>query len=649
LSFSEDIDRALRLLRARGRVSLRAIALELGVDAEYMRSIRDEIVDVLQLAHDDGKGVLTAMSPDVDGLKSLDRTPGAERRLLTFLFCDVVSSTPLSVRLDPEDLRELMLKYQSVCSSAIERFDGHISQWIGDGVFTYFGFPKAHEDDAVRAVHTALAIVEEVSGIPAACDGTKLTVRIGVHTGWSVVGGQGGSSQNQTLAFGEAPNVCARIEACAEPSSILVSESTFALAEGFFAFSDLGEFRLKGVDRQIHLYKVIGSSGAGVRFDVVRDQGLLPLVDRALEREFLSAGWRGGQTGDGPALLIEGEAGIGKSRIVHFVRQLVLKPAQILELLASPYHRRSSLRAVSDALRRFWDLDPLPGGDRLAAIAARLDALQFDEPFALPLLADLLNINRPEHVELMKLAPPQIRSLTFETICKLVLRISETAPLLVIVEDMHWLDPSSSELVRWLLLRRQGSKTFFVMTARPEYMQLSTDLPGVEQLVLEGLPIEDSIELARLAMAGDPNAVDMAERIAARSDGNPLFIEELTRTVPFLGADRSGQQDQIPFTLQSTLRAHLDGVENWAREVAEWGAVIGNRFDRLLLTTASGLDQETISQVSKGLCDHDCYAESRAQRRSGTNSVTPCSRRRLSRVCSAVWHGRDTLPWRTHS
>jgi class 3 adenylate cyclase len=433
--------------------------LELGADADYVQSIRDEIVEVLQLASDDGKGILTALSPDGDRFRPQEgsaiprsrATRAAERRLLTFLFCDVVSSTPLSTRLDPEDLRELMLKYQSVCSTAIERFDGHISQWVGDGASMYFGFPEAHDDDAVRAVHAALAMVEAVSGIPAAADGTKLAVRVGVHTGWAVVGDQGGRGQNETLAFGEAPNICARIQACAEPNTVAVSESTFALAKGFFVFRDLGEFDLKGVDRAVRLYRAGASTGAGVRFDVVRDQGLMPLVDRVRERELLSAGWRACQIGDGPALLIEGEAGIGKSRIVHFVRLLVLKPAQILELCASPYQRWSSSRAVTDAFRKFWGLDKLAEGDRLKAIASRLEALQFDDPLALPLVADLLDVRRPESAELTKMAPPQIRSLTFETMCNLVRRSSETAPLLVIVEDMHWLDPSSDELVRLML------------------------------------------------------------------------------------------------------------------------------------------------------------------------------------------------------
>ena len=606
VSFSEDIDQTLRLLRVRRRVSLRAIALELGTDAEYARSIRDEIVDVLGLARDDGAGVLTAVFSDVPGSQAPfapprrdERLPAtAERRLLTFLFCDLVSSTPLSMRLDPEDLRELMLNYQSVCTDAIEQLDGHISQWVGDGVVAYFGFPEAHEDDAVRAVHSGLAIVEAVSQLAVAADGTKLAVKLGVHTGWTIVGDKGGG-RNETLAFGEAPNVCARIQACAEPNSVLVSETTFALAKGFFDFVDLNEFDLKGVDRRIRLYRAISPTGAGDRFDVIRDQGLLPLVDRARERSAISSAWRASAAGDSRALLIVGEGGIGKSRVVHFARQLAVNPAQILEFRGSSYHRLSSLRAMSRGLRRFWNLDHLLDGEIQTAIGARLDELKVAEPFALPLLQDLLGVGSPAS-ETAKMPPQQIRALTFELVCSLVRQISNSAPLLLIVEDMHWLDPSSEELLKLLLQRREGSKALFLMTARPQPGRVDSELPRVELLALEGLPRAEAMELARLVMTHAGNEGEMLEQIAERSEGNPLFIEELTRTIPFVSAS-SGKHGQIPYTLQSTLRARLDSVGAQAREVAEWGAVIGGGFHRSLLAAASGIDADSLSACFKRL------------------------------------------------
>ena len=606
MPFSEDIDRTLKLLHARGRMSLRAIALDLGADAEYVRSIRDEIVDVLGLARDDGAGVLAAVSTDVPGSRGPfvparpdERLPAtAERRLITFLFCDVVSSTPLSTRLDPEDLRELMLNYQRVCTDAVEQYEGHISQWIGDGVVAYFGFPEAHEDDAVRAVHASLAMVAATARLPAAPDGSKMTVRLGVHTGWSIVGDQGGS-RNETLAFGEAPNICARIQAGAEPNTVVVSETAFALTKGFFEFVDLNEFDLRGVGRRIRLYRVVGRTAAGDRFDVVRDEGLIPLVDRARERGAVSSGWRASTAGDSRALLVVGEAGIGKSRVVHFARQLVAKPAQVLEFRGSPYHRLSSLRAVSGGLRRFWELDRLSDEEIPAAIAARLEALEITQSFAVPLLQDLLGGRSPEPSALGQMPPAQIRMLTFELIGGLVSRISNSAPLLVIVEDLHWLDPSSEELLRLLLQRREGSKAFFLMTARPQAMS-DLELLGVERLTLEGLPRQESIELARLAIAraSDPN--EMAERIATRSDGNPLFIEELTRAISFKETV-SGRQEEIPYTLQGTLRANLDSVGAQAREVAEWAAVIGTGCDRSLLAAASGIDSDSLSAHLKRL------------------------------------------------
>jgi class 3 adenylate cyclase len=596
VSFSDDIDRALSLLRVRGRVSLRAIGLELGADSDYVRSIRDEIVDVLGLAQDDDAGVLALVSREAPPLhaSSAPARPDerasatAERRLLTFLFCDVVSSTPLSTRLDPEDLRDLMLSYQRACTDAVGQFEGHISQWIGDGVVAYFGFPEAHEDDAVRAVHASLAMIDAATRLPAAADGSRIAIRLGVHTGWSVVGDQSGG-RSETLAFGEAPNVCARIQACAEPNTVVVSETTFAATKGFFEFIDLNEFDLKGVARRFRLYRAVGPTGAGDRFDVARDEGLIPLVDRTRERGAVSSGWLASTAGDSRALLIAGEAGIGKSRVVHFARQLVTKPANVLELRSSPYHRLSSLRAVRGGLRRFWELDRLPDGDIESAIVARLEALEVTAPFAAPLLHDLLGPRNAEPLGLAQTPPAQIRALTFELIGDLVSRISNSAPLLVIVEDMHWLDPSSEALLRLLLERREGSKAFFLMTARSQ-----TELPGVERLTLEGLPRQESIELARLAIARAADPDKLAETIATRSEGNPLFIEELTRAISLKHAV-PGRQEEIPYTLQSTLRANLDSVGAQAREVAEWGAVIGAGFDRSLLAAASRIEADSLS------------------------------------------------------
>ena len=496
------------------------------------------------------------------------------------------------MRLDPEDLRSLMLSYQSACGTAVERFDGHISQWVGDGAVMYFGFPEAHDDDAVRAIHAAQAMIDAVAALPAARDGSRLEIRVGVHTGWVVVGDQG-KGKNEAVAFGEAPNICARIEACALPNTVAVSETTHALAEGFFDFADLGAFDLKGVDRKLRLYRADAPTGAGVRFDVVRDQGLLPLVNRDHERNLLAEGWRGCQAGKGRALLIEGEPGIGKSRLVHFARQLAQGSGRVLEITGSPYQRRSASRAVSRALRQFLGLDGLASADRYNAVAQHLAALQVNDPLALPVLADFLEVAAPEAPTARKLEPAQARSATFDAVCTLVARIAGQAPLLIVVEDMHWLDPSSDELVRMMLQRRGDTGMYFLMTARPDYQQSSDPLAGVERHVIDGLPAEESIALARLAMARDPRSGDLAERIATRSGGNPLFIEELTRAVPLVGAGPGGGLADIPYTLQSTLRARLDSVEVGARDVAEWAAVIGGEFDLSLLVAASGLDAAT--------------------------------------------------------
>jgi class 3 adenylate cyclase len=637
VSFSEDIDQTLRLLRVRGRVSLRAIALELGADVEYARSIRDEIVDVLGLARDDGAGVLTAVLSDVPGSQAPfapprrdERLPAtAERRLLTSLFCDLVSSTPLSTRLDPEDLRELMLNYQSVCTDAIERLDGHISQWIGDGVVAYFGFPEAHEDDAVRALHASLAIVDAAARQPAAADGSRIAVRLGVHTGWSIVGDQSGG-RRETLAFGEAPNVCARIQACAEPNTVVVSETTFALTKGFFEFVDLNEFDLKGVGRRIRLYRAVGPTGAGDRFDVVRDEGLIPLVDRAREQNAVSSGWLASTAGDSRALLIAGEAGIGKSRVVHFARQLVAKPAQVLEFRGSPYHRLSSLRAVSGGLRRFWELDRLPDGEIQAAIAARLEAL-VTEPFAAPLLQDLLGARNSEPSGLGEMPPAQIRALTFELIGGLVSQISNSAPLLLIVEDMHWLDPSSEELLRLLLQRREGSKAFFPHDSE------TTGGPGGSRGRTSYARGPSSAGIHRARAPGDrsrggPKQTGGEDRHALRRK-SAVHRGVDSRDVPQGGGPQPAGRDPLHPAKHSARSFGQRG------SAGSRGRGMGRSDRRRVRPLASPW-----RLVSGGLCTRSSCEGYQTLHPNGMNSGTRCSRRPPPRSCSAASRGPATFP-----
>src|SRR5713101_4603155 len=386
MTFDETLAQVQELLEREGRVAYRALKRQFALDDEYIEDLKADLIDAKRVAVDeDGKVLVWVGASPVSGSKfqvsasqspdSRPRTPDAglssgERRQLTVMFCDLVGSTALSEQLDPEELRDIVRAYQQTSAAVIERFDGHIAQYLGDGLLVYFGHPTAHEDDAARAVRAGLGIVEAVQEL-----NTRLShpiqVRVGIHTGPVVVGEMGGGSRREQLALGETPNLAARIQGVAAPDEVLISAATYRLVEGLFECEDRGQPALKGVSASLTLYRVLKEGEAQTRFQVVAHKGLMPLVGREYELGLLQERWEQAKTGAGQVVLLSGEPGIGKSRLAQQLKDHVaLDRAVRIEFRCSPYHQNSAFYPIIDHLQHLLQFA------RDEAPAAKLEKLQ---------------------------------------------------------------------------------------------------------------------------------------------------------------------------------------------------------------------------------------------------------------------------------
>ena len=366
MDFYAVLDQIVDLLRRRGRVSYRALQRQFGLDDDYVADLKVELIDVQQVAVDQAGKMLVwlgdAGTPSEPALKPSQSEqppptsppPEAERRQLTVLFCDLVDSTVLASQLDPEDLRAVVRAYQDTCAKVIARFEGHIAQYLGDGLLVYFGYPLAHEDDAQRAVRAGLGMVEAVGQLNTRLErerGVSLAVRLGIHTGQVVVGEIGGGTKHEQLALGETPNVAARLQGVAAPNTVVISAATYRLVQGYFTVATLGPQPLKGVAAPLPVYRILGASAAWSRLDVAKATGLTPLVGRESDMALLLERWEQSKAGMGQVVLLSGEAGIGKSRLVESLTvQLGSEAYTRLTFRCSPYAQQSALHPVIEYL-----------------------------------------------------------------------------------------------------------------------------------------------------------------------------------------------------------------------------------------------------------------------------------------------------------
>jgi class 3 adenylate cyclase len=350
--FDDILDQVIALLKRQGRVSYGALKRRFDLDDAYLEDLKGEILFAYPVVDEDGRGLVWTGTPFL----TAPPLPDAARRQLTVMFCDVVDSTKLSGQLDPEEYRDVLRAYQAACVEAIQRFDGYIAQHLGDGLLVYFGFPTAHEDDAQRAILAGLGMLDGMQTLNTRLErehGIRLRIRMGVHTGLTVIGEIGAGQTHELLALGEAPNIAARIQSLAAPDTVVISADTSRLVEGYFTLADLGRHTLTGVAAPLQVYGVLRYSGAQSRLDVAGTRGLTPLVGREQEVGLLLERWRWVKEGQGQVVLLSGEAGIGKSRLVQVLKDHVTsEPHTRLECRSLPHYQNSALYPIIDLFHR---------------------------------------------------------------------------------------------------------------------------------------------------------------------------------------------------------------------------------------------------------------------------------------------------------
>jgi class 3 adenylate cyclase/predicted ATPase len=526
----------------------------------------------------------------------------AERRQLTVMFCDLVGSTALSARLDPEDLREVIGVYHRAVAEIVAGFDGFVSRYMGDGVLIYFGYPQAHEDDAERAVRAGLSAIDAVERVDVKF--VKLQARVGIATGLVVVGdliGEG-SAQEQTVV-GETPNLAARLQALAQPGTVVIAAGTRRLVGDLFDYRDLGAVEIKGIAGPIPAWQVLRPGAVESRFEALRGSALTRLVGRDEEIDLLLRRWARAKGSDGQVVLVSGEAGIGKSRITAALEErLKAEPHLCLRYFCSPYHRDSALYPFIHQLGRaagFARDDP-PAAKRQKLESLLALAAPPDDDVAF--LVDLLSLPSSERHPLPGLSPQRKKERTQEALIRQLEGLTRQQPVVMVFEDAHWIDPTSRELLDLTVERVRGLPVLLIVTFRPEFRSPWTGQPQVTMLALNRLDRRDRAALVA-QIAGKTLPSEVADQIAERTDGVPLFIEELTRSVLESGLlreeadgymlDRALPPFAIPTSLHDSLMARLDRLAS-VRLVAQIGAAIGRQFHYTLLRTVSRLPEDEL-------------------------------------------------------
>jgi class 3 adenylate cyclase len=512
---------------------------------------------------------------------------GVERRQLAVLFCDLVGSTELAGKLDLDDLRNVLRNYQDACTEIVSSHGGHVAQYLGDGILVYFGYPISHEDDSLRAVRAAGRIVERIAQLSrdfARAKGVELGVRIGIHTGLVVIGELGSGDRRDSLALGVVPNVAARIQAAAEPNTVVISAATHGLVAGLIECSEPRQRELQGVGETVALYRVIRETGVESRLAAAALTGLAPLVGRRAELERMVEAWGHAEKGERRTVLLLGEAGIGKSRQVHAFKEAIqARPKRVFECRCSVDQSASAFRPVLAAIERELLLTSSVAGDELKGLERAVTSVDLDPREIVPWIAPLLSLPLPESYEPPDVSPFKRRELTLAALLRLLIPPRARLPALLVIEDLHWADASTLELVS-LASQDVACGAMLVLTARNSPDGLALDRAGVSIVPLDRMSREEATSLASRT-AGGELAAPILESIVSKSDGVPLFVEELTKAEVERKSARpesieptSGTAEgSVPPSLRGLLAARLDRLHE-AKQVAQFSSALGREF-----------------------------------------------------------------------
>jgi class 3 adenylate cyclase len=622
------------LLQQEQRLAYRVLKLRLQLDDDTLEALKDDLIYAKKLAVDEDGRVLvwtggTSSAPvpvstvpppatsegapaQGEAAPVVPPTPDAERRQLTVLFCDLVDSTVLASQLDPEELREVVRAYQDICAKVITLFEGYIAQYLGDGLLVYFGYPLAHEDDAQRAVRAGLGMIDALGQLNTRLEqewGVRLAVRLGIHTGLVVVGEVGGGTRQEQLALGETPNLAARLQGIAAPNTLVISATTLQLLSGFFACQSLGTQLLKGFAQPLEVYQVLSESTARSRLDVAGSTGLTPLVGREQEVRRLQERWGQVKEGLGQVVLLSGEAGIGKSRLVQVLTEYVAAEPQawLTPCQCSPYYQNTALYPLIDLLERValrFEREESPQ-QKLGKLEGFV--VQYGLPLAetVPLLAALLSLPLSAAYAPLTVSPEQQKQQTLHALLTILVRIAAHQPVLFVMEDLHWVDPTTLEFLTLLVDQGPTARIFALWTFRPDFSPPWTGRAHCTQVTLSRLPQRQAAAMTVRVAHSKTLPHEVVVQVVAKTDGVPLFVEELTKMVLESGLlqEREDRYEltgplpplAIPATLHDSLMARLDRLAA-VKALAQLAATLGREFAYHLLQAVAPWDEETVQQ-----------------------------------------------------
>jgi predicted ATPase/class 3 adenylate cyclase len=636
MDFYSLLDEVLELLRRRGRVTYRALKRQFHLDNDILDDLKEELIKAQRVAVDENGDVLvwvgdvgSAPAPTPPSPRPVQRPAAeadrtvrieppaaeprpveAERRQLTVLFCDLVDSTVLASQLDPEEWREVVRAYQDTCAKVIARYEGRIAQYLGDGLLVYFGYPQAHEDDAQRAARAGMGMLEAVGQLNTRLErerGVQLAVRLGIHTGLVVVGEVGGGPRQKPLALGETPNVAARLQGIAAPNTLVISAATLPLLGGFFACQSLGTPVLKGIAQPLEVYQVRYESTARSRLEAAGGAGLTPLVGREQEVGLLLERWAQVKDGFGQVVLLSGEAGIGKSRLVQVLTEHVaaMPQAWLTPCQCSPYHQNTALYPWIDLLERValrFNREESPE-QKLCKLEGFV--VQYGLPLAEagPLFAALLSLPLGDNYAPLAFSPEQQRQKTLHALLTILLHSAAQQPVLFVMEDLHWVDPTTLELLSLLVDQGPTARILVLLTFRPDFSPPWTGRSHLTQITLPRLPRHQAAEMIGRVAHRKALPAEVVGQVVAKTDGVPLFVEELTKMVLESGLlqERAERYEltgplpplAIPTTLHDSLMARLDRLAA-VKGLAQLGATLGREFSYTSLQAISPWDEDTL-------------------------------------------------------